>query len=158
MNIIEVAFGVSLLVTGGLALGSSSPRLSLCAWGSLVAGWMVSTTVANYGDRYVWLFPLMDVVIGTWAMHMAFRRKCYWIAILGLIFFGDCLTHIGYAALRHLAPADPLRVYRYYAALNLLLVAQMVCVAWPGLSNGVSIFLRGLRRILGNRHNPEVAP
>lgn len=158
MTGVGIAFGIGLAITGALAFASPRRRLSILAWSALAVGWGVTVIVAPYGDKYVWVFPGMDLVVGVWAMIMASRLKCYWAAILGLLFLGQCLLHIAYNLFNVAGPTDPLRVYRYYRSINLLLIAQMVCVSWPGLWNGCVVLFNRLRGFSRHSRRKEMAP
>lgn len=157
MTGVGVAFGVGLAVTGAYAFASPQRGPSLLAWSFLVIGWIATVLIAPYGAEFVWIWPICDAVFGTLAMAIAVRRKAYWAAILALLFFGQCVTHVAWNVMQVCLPTDEHRIYRYFASINALLVAQMVAVSWPGGTASVTVLLRKLHGLLRDRDNERVA-
>lgn len=157
MTGVGVAFGVGLAVTGGYAVASPQRWLSLGAWACLVAGWLATVLIAPYGAAMVWIWPFMDTVFGTLCMSWAVRHKAYWAAILALLFLGQTVTHLAWNIMQVFLPTDGSRLWRYYASVNGLLVAQMVCVSWPGACHGVALLVYKLRNVFGARRGQGVA-
>lgn len=130
----------------------------MAAWLCLVDGWCATALIAPYGDKLLWIWPVMDAFFGTFVMTMAKRRHCRWAALLGLTFLGQMAMHVTYNLMSVELPTDPHRVYRYYLAVNLVMVAQMVCVSWPGAVNAGSILVGQFGRFSRHRGRKELAP
>jgi hypothetical protein len=157
MTVIGMAFGAGLVATLGFALASKARWVSVGAWSTLAFGWTVTVLIAPFGDEYVWLWPIADAVFGTIAIAMAFRFRLLWPALLALLYLGQCISHIGWHFMQLYAAPDPDRLLRYYRTINLLLVAQMITVAWPGASRGVSVLVSGLRSVSRSRDQKGLA-
>lgn len=132
MTIVGASFGAGLAITLAFAVIAKERHLTVPAWGMLAFGWGVTVLIAPFFERYVWVWPILDVIFGTAAITMAAVSKKYWLAILALLFLGQTVIHVTWNVMQVTGPADPTRIYRYFAGINLLLVAQMITNSWPG--------------------------
>ena len=84
---------------------------------------------------YLWSGPIIDLMFGWFVLRLYLQKRpgSRWkSALLGLV-AAQLLAHLVFG----LAPRSPAAVYAYKATLNLTYVAQLVCAATPGLSQGL---------------------
>lgn len=158
MGIVGVSFGVGLGIVGLLACVPKERAQALTCWGFLVAGWLVTVMIAPKGAADVWVWPPLDAMFGVLAIRMGMRHRHRWLYILALLFLGQCAVHVAWGILNVFGPTDPGRLFRYYKAINGLLLCQMACVSFPGERHVATILCGNLWRVLGIGRHRGVAP
>lgn len=147
-----VAFGIALALAAAAAAqarkeperpGRMSEReLSTLCVGLLGIGWALAVITAPIAVQYpeaLLSWAALDTVCGTVVVLLWVRHLKPWLILLGMLYFGQCFLHVQYWT----GSIPEMRVYQLW--VNLLLVAQIWCAAWPGAEN---VAVRVLDRVL----------
>ena len=131
MTGVGVGFGLALGVAAILAGKSPTRSLSTACVAMLGIGWVVAVVtapVAAHADEILLSWAVLDAVFGATCMGLWSRNRHPWLLMLVFTYFGQSFLHVQYWTGHIPAP----RLYNYQLWVNLLLVAQIWCVAWPG--------------------------
>lgn len=129
--IATAAFGLALAFTAGTAGRSPTKGLSTLATGALGVGWalaVITSPIAATNHEVMLSWAALDLVFGVSAAVIYYFKRHAWLIVLAFLYFGQCFLHVQYWT-GHIPEPSLLNYQRW---VNVVLAAQIACVATPG--------------------------
>ncbi len=155
-----IVFGALLCIPFALNLLASRDDYKGYVDAVFMAGMLAAIWAFTNGVAAIWDFPsnhqfhpMVDLIALSIVVAAYMTQRQEWKLILGFLFLAQLGMHAGFWWSRQYDPGA-LSGREYILALNVLWLAQLVCVGWPGGSH-VAVRTRDFLR--AHRRFPDLA-